>query len=324
MRHAVIAGTGSYLPSNEVRNEDLNWFPSDALRTISQKTGVNARRTAAENESTSDLAFRAAQACLAKANCRPEALEGIIVATSSPDRIQPATAARVQHLLGACKAFAFDINSVCSGSVYGISLAHSMIKSGNHDNILFIAAEIYTRILNPRDFSTFPYFGDGAGAILFQTGLQGGVLHSVLHTEGSGCDTICVPAGGTMMPIQKMTHPRDAFFKMDGKAVFSFAVAKAPQVIYELLDATRLSPSDVNLYVSHQANINIVDRIAEALGVPTDRFFVNLDRYGNTAAASVPIALDEALACGRAKPGDLVVTVAFGGGLSWGANLIRL
>jgi len=324
MRHAVIAGTGSYLPPNEVRNEDLNWFPSDALRAISEKTGVNARRNAADDQCTSDLAVLAAQACLDKAGFRAEALEGIIVATSSPDRIQPATAARVQHLLGANKAFAFDINSVCSGSVYGISLAHSMIKSGNHDNILFIAAEIYTRILNPRDFSTFPYFGDGAGAILFRHGREGGVLHSRLHTDGTGSDTICVPAGGTMMPFHKMANPRHAFFKMDGKAVFSFAVEKGPAVIYELLDTARLSPSDISLYISHQANINIVARIAETLGVPADRFFVNLDRYGNTAGASVPIALDEALTCGRAQPGDLVVTVAFGGGLSWGANLIRL
>jgi len=324
MRHAVISATGSYLPTNEVRNEDLNWFPADALRNISEKTGVNARRKAAENQCTSDLAFLAAQKCLEKAGYPPDELEAIIVSTSSPDRIQPATAARVQRLLGARNAFAFDINSVCSGSVYGISLADSMIKSGNHNNILFIAAEVYTRILNKQDFSTFPFFGDGAGAILFQTGQEGGVLHSVLRTDGNGVDVICVPGGGTMMPFEQIANPRFAYFKMDGKAVYAFAVEKGAEVVLEVLDKFRVTPGDVSLFVSHQANVNILNAIAETLSVSMDKFFVNLDRYGNTASASVPIALDEALDSGRAKSGDLVVTVAFGGGLSWGANLIQV
>lgn len=324
MRSAVIAATGSYLPTTEVRNEDLSWFPSNALRTISEKTGVNARRKAAENQCTSDLAFLAAQKCLEKAEFLPDELEAIIVSTSSPDRIQPATAARVQQLLGARKAFAFDINSVCSGSVYGISLADAMIKSGNHSRILFIAAEVYTRILNKQDFSTLPFFGDGAGAILFQAGQEGGVLHSVLRTDGNGTDVICVPGGGTMMPFEQIANPRLAYFRMDGKAVFSFAVEKGAEVVHQLFDQARVTPADVSLFVSHQANVNILKGIAEGLDVPIEKFFVNLDRYGNTASASVPIALDEALVAGRAKPGDLVVTVAFGGGLSWGANLIQL
>ena len=324
MRHAVISATGSYLPTSEVRNEDLNWFPADALRNISEKTGVKARRKAAENQCTSDLAYLAAEKCLMKAGYPPDELEAIIVSTSSPDRIQPATAARVQRLLGARRAFAFDINSVCSGSVYGISLADSMIKSGNHGSVLFIAAEVYTRILNKRDFSTLPYFGDGAGAILFQAGREGGVLHSVLRTDGNGVDVICVPGGGTMMPFEQIANPRLAYFKMDGKAVFAFAVEKGAEVVQEVLDKAQVTPGEISLFISHQANVNILNAIAESLGVPMDRFLVNLDRYGNTASASVPIALDEALDSGRAKSGDLVVTVAFGGGLSWGANLIRV
>ena len=324
MRHSVISATGRYLPTTEVKNEDLNWFPADALRNISVKTGVNARRQAAEDQCTSDLAFLAAQKCLEKADFPPEELEGIIVSTSSPDRIQPATAARVQRLLGARKAFAFDINSVCSGSVYGISLADSMIKSGNHNSILFIAAEVYTRILNKKDFSTLPFFGDGAGAILFRTGEEGGVLQSVLCTDGDGADVICVPGGGTMMPYEQIDNPRFAYFKMDGKAVFAFAVEKGAEVIQEVLDKASVAPADVTLFVSHQANVNILNAIADGLSVSPDKFFVNLDRYGNTASASVPIALDEALDAGRAKSGDLVVTVAFGGGLSWGANLIQV
>jgi len=322
MRHATIASTGSYLPTTEVRNEDLSWFPKDTLAKIEEKTGVRCRRHAAQNQCTSDLGFLAARNCLDKAGIRPEMLDGIVVSTSSPDRIQPATATRIQQLLGAPSAFAFDINSVCSGSVYGISLADSMIRSGNHNCILFIAAEVYTRILNRNDFSTYPYFGDGAGAILFQAGQDRGVLHSVLRTDGTGCDVISVPGGGTMMPFEQIGNARSAYFKMDGKAVFAFAVEKGTEVILELLNKSQVPLTDIRLFVSHQANINILRSIAAALGVPTDRFFVNLDRYGNTASASVPIALDEALESGQAKPGDLIVTVAFGGGLSWGANLI--
>jgi 3-oxoacyl-[acyl-carrier-protein] synthase III len=324
MRNTVIVSTGRYLPSREVTNQELDWFPAGAPEKISEKTGVLSRRSATHDECTSDLAAHAGRDCLEKAGLAADELEGIILSTSSPDRVQPATATRVQHLLGARRAFAFDINSVCSGSVYGISLADSLIKSGNHERILFIAAELYTRILNKQDFSTFPYFGDGAGAILFEAGSGRGVLHSVLRSDGSACDTISVPGGGTMMPFDRITNPRSAYFQMDGKRVYAFAIEKGAEVIRELLTRSGIAAGNVDLFVSHQANINIIHAIADHLEVPRERFFVNLDRYGNTASASVPIALDEALASGKAKGGDLLVTVAFGGGLSWGANLIRL
>ncbi len=325
MRNTVIASTGRYLPAREVRNADLDWFPATAIEKVSQKTGVLSRRNAAPDECTSDLACRAAQACLERVKVAPEDIEGIIVSTSSPDRMQPATAVRVQHLLGARRAFAFDINSVCSGSVYGINLADSLIKSGNHERILFIAAELYTKILNKKDFSTFPYFGDGAGAILFEPGDQErGVVRSVLHTDGGGSEIITVPSGGTMLPFEQITNPRSACFRMDGRTVFEFATRRGPEVIREVLADAGIPPQEISLFISHQANINILHQIADQLDVPHDRFFVNLDRYGNTASASVLIALDEALSAGRVKAGDLVVTVAFGGGLSWGANLIRI
>jgi len=324
VRNAVVVSTGHYLPGNIINNADLSWFPVDALPKIAKKTGVLSRRAAAAGQCTSDLAFHAAQACLDKVGLPAGELDGIVVSTSSPDRVQPATATRVQHLLGARKAFAFDINSVCSGSVYGIDVADSLIKSGRHERILFVAAELYSRLLDRNDFSTFPYFGDGAGAILFEAGRDRGVLDSVLHTDGGGSETICIPAGGTMMRYESMPDPRCVYFKMDGKTVFSFAVAKGAEVIGELLARSHLAANEVRLFVAHQANVNILHSIADALAVPRERFFVNLDRYGNTASASVPIALDEALAAGKATAGDLVVTVAFGGGLSWGANLIRL
>ena len=325
MRSSVILSTGSFVPENLVHNEDLGQFPDNAKYLISQKTGVFARRIAGDDVCTSDLAGEAAKKCLQKIAFSANRIEGIIVATSSPDRIQPATATRVQYQIGAENAFAFDINSVCSGSTYGIALADSLIKSGHCDNVLFIASEVYSKILNKKDFSTFPYFGDGAGAILFQAeNSRRGVLHSCLRTDGSQCDTICIPGGGTMIPFEKMKTPNLAYFKMNGKAVFQFAVAKGTEVVLQLVEKAGVKLEEIKCFVCHQANINIIHAIAEKIKVSVDRFFVNLFRYGNTASASVPIALDEAITREFIVEGDLVVTAAFGGGLSWGANLIRV
>lgn len=325
-RTTKLVATGSYLPEKRVGNNELTQFPREAIPLISEKTGVYFRRVAADDECTSDLAVRAAEQCLKKAGIDPEQVEGIILATSSPDRIQPATATRVQHLLGAKRAFALDINSVCSGSTFGIALADGLIRSGQYKNLLLVASEVYSRILNPKDYATFPFFGDGAGAALFQTGTpgEGGVLRSCLRTDGSGSDMICVPAGGTQLPFGKMTNPRSAFFRMRGPDVFSFAVEKVPEIVRQLLAEAGVSLPDVRCFICHQANVNIIHRIAESLDVPLERFFMNLAEYGNTAGASVLITLDEALDKGDIRRGDLVVTVAFGGGLSWGTNLIRI
>lgn len=322
---STILSTGSYLPETIIHNEELEQFPKTSKFLISQKTGVFSRRRASENECTSDLAAKAARKCLERIEFPPDQIQGIIVSTSSPDRIQPATATRVQSMLGAGKAFAFDINSVCSGSVYGIAVADSLIRSGIYDNILFIASEVYSRILNEKDFSTYPFFGDGSGAILFQANSSsGGVLHSCLRTDGGGCDTICVPGGGTMMPFQKMKSPASAFFKMKGKNVFEFAVEKGTEIIMQVTEESGVSLDKVKCFVCHQANINIILKIAEKINISADNFYVNIFRYGNTASASVPIALDEAVTRGAVSEGDLIVTAAFGGGLSWGANLIKI
>lgn len=325
MRGCAIYSTGSYLPKNIIHNEDFEQFPETSKFIISQKTGVFSRRSADETECTSDLAVKAAGKCLDKIGFPAENIEGIIVSTSSPDRIQPATATRVQFLLGANKAFAFDINSVCSGSTYGIALATAMIRSGFNDNILFVASEVYSKILNKKDFSTYPFFGDGSGAILFTAnGGDKGVLHSILKTDGSGCDTICVPGGGTIMPFEKMKNPTSAFFRMKGKDVFNFAVEKGSEIIRQLLEETQTAVADIRYFICHQANVNIIVKIAEILSAPLEKFYMNLFRYGNTASASVPIAIDEALSRGVITSGDRIVTAAFGGGLSWGANLIEI
>lgn len=326
MTHSAIFSTGSYLPENVIFNEDLTQFPKNACKLISLKTGVLARRKASEDECTSDLAAKAARKCLEKIDFPPERVEGIIVSTSSPDRMQPATATRVQYILEAKNAFAFDINSVCSGSSFGISLSDSMIKSGKYENILFVASEVYSKILNKKDFSTYPYFGDGSGAIFFQAAGSSseGVLHSCLKTDGSRNGTICVPGGGTMLPFEKITDPKVAFFKMNGKTVFSFAVDKGAEIILQVIEEAGVSFDDIKCIICHQANINIIQKIAQQTKISVDKFYVNLDRYGNTASASVPIALDEAISEGVITKGDLVITAAFGGGLSWGANLIRI
>ncbi len=324
-RNAVIFSTGSYLPESAVTNEDLTHFPPSSIKLIAEKTGILCRRIAPEEECTSDLAIRAARSCLQKVDFPAAKVQGILLSTSSPDRMQPATATRVQHELGAINAFALDINSVCSGSTFGICMADSLIKSGRFENILFVASEMYSKILYKRDFSTFPLFGDGAGAILFRAGNSNrGVHHSCLKTDGSSNSAICVPAGGTMLPFERMTNPRMAHFKMNGTAVFEFATTKGTEIILQLIGEAGVALHDVDWFISHQANTNIIQEIASRLGVFKEKFLINLDRYGNTASASVLVALDEAISGNMIREGDLVVTSAFGGGLSWGANLIRI
>lgn len=325
MKSAFIFSTGSYLPESAVPNEALTHFPASSIKLIAEKTGIRSRRIAPEGECTSDLAVRAARNCLQKVDFPAEQVQGIILSTSSPDRMQPATATRVQYALGAVNAFAFDINSVCSGSTFGICMADALIGSGKFENILFIASEMYSRILFKRDFCTFPLFGDGAGAILFRSGNSDrGVRHSCLKTDGSSSDAICVPGGGTMLPFEKMTAPRMAYFKMHGTTVFEFATGRGTEIILQLLEEAGAALEAVDWFISHQANINIIETIASRLGVPKEKFVVNLDRYGNTASASVLVALDEAISGNMIRENDLVVTSAFGGGLSWGANLIRM
>ncbi len=323
MNQPFILSTGSYLPEKIVLNEDLTQFPANVIPIISQKTGVKARRHATKDQCTSDLAIEAALKCLKKASFKPKNIDCIIVSTSSPDRIQPATATRVQHKIGASKAFAFDINSVCSGSVYGLFLADSMIRSGSCKNVLFIASEVYSKITNRMDFSTFPYFGDGAGAVLLCSENSPGIIMSRLATDGSGSNTVCIPGGGTMNPLS-IAKSNETFFKMNGKKVFDFAISKGTKIIKELIKEAKVNKKEINQFVCHQANINILHKIAENLEIPKEKFFVNLDKYGNTASASVVIALDEVFSNKLIKKDDLVMTIGFGGGLSWGANLIRV
>ncbi len=325
MQHARILSTGSGLPERIVRNEDLTQFPRHTLGLIEEKTGVRERRFADPSQCTSDIAALAASACLKRIGFDPLRVDAIILATSSPDRIQPATATRLQQLIGAANAFCFDINSVCSGGVYALALAESMIRAARCATVLVVASEVYSRILNPADFSTYPYFGDGAGAVLLGAGDAGPeVVGAVLRTDGAGADVIQIPAGGTMLPFHQLQQPKDAFFRMKGREVFDFAVDKGSRVIGELLASTGTPRESIRWVIPHQANLKIIAELSQRCGIPLHKFVINLDRYGNTAGASVLIAFDELCGSGEPRPGDHVVLVAFGGGLSWGAALITM
>lgn len=322
----AILATGAYLPERVVPNEALTQFPAATLPMIAEKTGISARRYAAPDEFTSDLGAHAARQCLARAGVAAHDVDAILLATSSPDRVQPATATRVQDLIGARNAYAFDVNSVCSGALFALNMADALVRTGGAKRILVIASELYSRtLLNPRDFSTCAVLGDGAGALLVGPGEAGrGIIGSRLHSDGSGADLIQVPAGGTMLPYSTMERPQDQYFLMRGRDVMDFASTQGVGVVEELLAAHGVDRTDVAFVVPHQANVTVLQGIAEKLSIPFSKFAVTLDRYGNTAAASVLIAFDDLMTSGRAKSGDLIVLVVFGGGLSWAATLIRL
>ena len=295
-----ILATGSYLPERVVPNEALTQFPASTLPLIAQKTGISARRYAADDEYTSDLGAKAARVCLERARVSADEVDTIVLATSSPDRIQPATATRVQHLIGATRAYAFDVNSVCSGGVFALQIADSLVRSGAASRVLVIASELYSRShLNPRDFSTCACLGDGAAALLVASGGRGHqVIGTRLHTDGSGADLIQVPAGGTMLPYARMERAQDAYFTMRGKDVQDFVIANGAAVVEELLAAHRVTRDQVAFVVPHQANVGVLQGLSERLGIDFSKFVVTLDRYGNTAAASVLIAFDDLVTSG--------------------------
>jgi 3-oxoacyl-[acyl-carrier-protein] synthase-3 len=325
-RTAAILATGAYLPERVVPNEALTQFPAAVLPLIREKTGIAARRYAADDQCTSDLGFEAARVCLHRAGVDGADVDAILLATSSPDRVQPATATRIQELLGARNAFAFDINSVCSGAVFALHVADALVKTESAKRVLVIASELYSRThVNPRDFSTCACLGDGAGAVLVGQGDRGRrILITRVHTDGSGADLIQVPAGGTMLPYAQVERAQDVYFTMRGPEVQEFAASHGAAAIDEALAACGIERTDIAFVVPHQANITVLRSLADRLDIPFDKFVVTLDRYGNTAGASVFIAFDELIMSGRVKPGDVVALVVFGGGLSWGATLIRV
>jgi 3-oxoacyl-[acyl-carrier-protein] synthase-3 len=307
-----ILATGSALPKRRISNADLCQFPAHSLQLIEQKTGIRARRACGTGESASSLALAAGQAALSRSGRLASELDAIIVSTSTPDRLIPGIASTVQAQLGASRAWAFDLNAVCSGAIFAIKVAEGLLQSGQCTTILVVAADTYSRVLNPSDFSTYPYFGDGAGAVMLSSAKSGGIAEVgpiVLHTDGLGADLIQVPAGG--------------YFAMRGREVFDFAVRRGPEIVAELLAGESILPGDVAHVLTHQANIKIIDAIAAKSGIPRERFWVDLDELGNTASASVLIAFDHLVTHQALVAKEHSLLVAFGAGLSWGGALLR-
>ncbi len=322
-----IVATGLGVPQHSVGNDDLN-IPGCDSEWIVQRTGILSRFHASENQSASDLAGEAAERCLLKAGVSATELDLIIVATMTPDHFTPSTSCILQARLGA-RCPAFDMNAACSGFMYALVVASQFIKTGCYQKILVVGAEKMSMVVDNQDPKTFPLFGDGAGAILItsdsRTGsAAGGLLGFKLASEGELGGTLIVPACGSRMPVsQEVLQRRDQFLKMEGRTVFKWAVRVIPDVVQLLLDQSQLNLEDIDLFIFHQANRRIIDAAVETIGCSPDRVFVNLDRYGNTSAASIPISLHEAVEQGRIKPGSNVLLAGFGAGLTWGGCIFR-
>ncbi len=317
-----ITGTGSYLPGQPVSNQALITLHTldSSDDWISERTGIRARHIAAAGESSSDLAFHACQRALAAAGRSANDVDLIIVATSTPDYIFPSTAALLQRKLGITNGTpAFDVQAVCSGFVYALSVAEKFIRSGSHRCALVVGSEVFSRIMDWSDRGTCVLFGDGAGAVVLEAANRPGILATALHADGSHADMLSVPGqicGGQVTG--------DPFLRMDGQAVFKFAVKVLTEVAHEVLRSASLTIDQVDWLIPHQANVRILQSTAKKLGLPTEKCIVTVDHHGNTSAASIPLALDEAVRQGRIQAGQNLLLEGVGGGFTWGAVLLTL
>lgn len=325
MARAKITGTGSAVPDRILTNLDLERTVDTSDEWITTRTGIMERRIAAEGEYTSTFAARAAERALAMAGVDPAELDLIIVATVTPDFPFPATACLVQNSLKATKAAAFDLSAACSGFLYGIAMVDKFIRTGAAKKGVVIGAELLTRIVDWTDRNTCCLFGDGAGAVVLEASEgDAGILSTHIHSDGSYWELLHQPGVGNRNPAcQRTLDERLIYINMQGNEVFKLAVRAMEEVALEALAANNLATADIDLFIPHQANRRIIDAIGKRLGLGNDQVFVNLERYGNTSSASIPIALDEANRAGRIKAGDIVLFDAFGGGLTWGAVLAR-
>lgn len=325
MVQSKIIGSGAGTPDRVVGNSFFSYLIDDAEEWISSRTGIRERRFVTADESTSDLAVRAARAALSDAGISAEEIDCIVVGTSTPDMILPATACMVQKEINAKNAFAFDLNSVCGSFVFAMDTADSFIRSGKAKTALVIGADTYSKILDFEDKTTCPLFGDGAAAVVLRAAEDGtGIQQSFIRTDGHGWSLIQVPSSGSRKPITAETiAAKENTFFMAGKQVYIFATEAIPELIKTVCDKAGITPSDLDWLIPHQANLRIIDAVAKKHHIPKEKFLVNLQKYGNTAAASVGLALDEFRRDGTIKPGQLVLVMGFGGGLSWGGLLIR-
>ena len=323
-RYSRITGTGSYLPPRRVTNADLvAELAQSGIQTsdewIVERTGIRARHFAAPDVTCSDLGLEAARKAMEAAGCQPQDIDLIIVATSTPDMVFPSAACILQNKLGANGCPAFDVQAVCSGFVYALTVADSMIQAGAAKRALVVGAEVFSRILDFKDRTTCVLFGDGAGAVVLEASDTPGILAGDLHADGRYVDILCVPGGVSGGEV--LGHP---LLKMDGQAVFKLAVGVLDKAARATLAKANLTEADIDWLIPHQANIRIMQSTARKLKLPMDKVVVTVDQHGNTSAASIPLALDHAVRSGQVKKGETLLLEGVGGGFTWGAVLLKL
>lgn len=325
MKKPVVTGVGAYVPKGILTNKDLEKIVDTSDEWITSRTGIQERRIASEKECTTDLALEASKIALKKAGVKPRNIDYIIFATATPDMLFPSAGCVLQHKLGAKHAACFDVAAGCSGFLYALSIAEKYIVSGDAENVLVVGAETLSRIVDWSDRNTCVLFGDGAGAVVLSA-KEGdrGVISTIIKSDGSFGDLLKLPGGGSMHPstiesVENKLH----YVKMNGSEVFKKAVKAMEDIAVEILEKNGFEGKDVDLLVPHQANLRIISAVQKRTGIPENRTYVNIHKYGNTSAASIPIALYEACERGFLRERDLVLCVAFGAGFTWGSALIR-
>ncbi|HET9959414.1 MAG TPA: beta-ketoacyl-ACP synthase III [Polyangiaceae bacterium] len=321
-----IVGTGAYAPARVLTNFDLEKMVDTSDAWIRERSGIRERRIASEGEASSDMAMAAARSALEMAALSANDLDMIIVGTVTGDMPMPACAAFLQRKLGVTDIPAFDVSAACAGFLYGLTIADQFLRTGTHRTILVVGVELLSRIIDWTDRTTCVLFGDGAGAAILRAEPgERGVLSTQLHTDSTYVESLCIPGGGSRERLSPdgLARKRDKVF-MNGQDIFKVAVKNLTRASSSALDQAGLKPSQVNWVVPHQANLRILTQVAQRLEIPMDRFVINIDRYGNTSSASIPIALDEAVRDGRIRDGDTVLMCALGGGISWGSALLKM
>jgi 3-oxoacyl-[acyl-carrier-protein] synthase-3 len=323
---AIITGCGSFVPSKVLTNDDLARMVDTSDEWITTRTGIKTRHITTEEESTAHLATEAAKRALQYAGLDGQDLDVIIVATITPEMVFPSTACFVQEALGAKKAWAFDVGAACSGFVYSLHLVHQLVETGRIDKALVIGAETLTKITNWKDRSSCILFGDGAGAVVLERRQNAGrgMMYSTLGADGAFWESLSCRAYGSRYPSSKpLDDPDKAFMQIKGREVYQQAVRRIVDAVTDCLEHCNLTLDDVAMVISHQMNARIIESAAKRLNLPADKIFINIQNYGNTSAASVPIAFDECVRQGKVRKGDIVIFVAFGAGVTWGANVIE-
>ncbi len=324
MNRACIVSTGMAVPDKVINNFDLEQMVATSDEWIRERTGMFERHVSDPDTAASDLAVEASKQAIAAAGTTAEELDAILLATISGDYVFPATACVVQYKLGIRDCMAMDLSAACSGYIYGLSMAQAYIESGMYKNILLIGVDVLTKVVDWSDRSTCVLFGDGAGASIIQPHESRGVLRTVLGADGAAAELLYQPCGGSRIPISNQAiDQKKHYLYMNGREIFKHAVRVMSQTCLQVLENCGKTLDDVALVIPHQANMRIIEAVAKRLGLSMDRFFINVEKYANTSAATVPMALHEALEQGRLNRGELVLFVSFGGGLTWGASLVQ-